>query len=292
MNSDTLIGSSPISAKRAKVSNNNDTNNNINIISKNDRKCQIISSLEHRISTNQELFRCEVRNTLNPYLNLNNIIFAVPMEWYNFLSGYIRLPTPAIIKYLEIRKELEPIIFPKLNKNKKIINVQLHDINDNRIAFAIWFNFYDINNYFQNNNNCNHKLIYIRSLIFDYLTKMKITTIPFMMILSTATLSMDKIRKVYNKIQLKMEERNINHKKLQIPNKPLFTLHLQDEDNPFLLLWMDTENICSFNISRLDSPKTRANFVNSLMVFISFTISNQRDHNDNDNKNDNGKSKL
>lgn len=230
--------------------------------------------------TNYELLKSEIRSFINPNLKRsNNHVLAMPMDWFDILNKFSDLKNGNSdnIKYVKIKQDIQTFVFPKLSSNYKIINIQPVLKNDPYKGLSSWLDFYELSN---NLAKCNcNKLYFIQTIIFNYLTKSEISNMPFMMILSPSKMTIFKMKLTFLKIKKKLILRNHNlHLKLN--PKPLFTIQIQDQQNPYIMLWMDTENMCSFNIQNLKTIQSKVNFANALMLFINYSLTSSLTLND------------
>lgn len=211
----------------------------------------------------------DVRETINPILKKkNNVIIALPLTWYDYINDLIRSKDSSDEerkKYLSLKKNAEPYLFPKILENLKIINIEFIKISELSIAFQLWFEIYELPQklkYYHSN-----KVDKIQLLILKYLKLTGSVNFPFTLILSYCSISASKVKQIRDKLAIKIRERKPNI------DKPLFTIHLQDKDAPFVLFWMDTENICSFNLTAMNSVQAYVNFANTFVQFFNFTLS-------------------
>jgi hypothetical protein len=212
-----------------------------------------------------ELFKSEVRSKINPNLKKSNTyVFALPKSWYDLINKFSKVKAPlAKKKYSQLKLDIKNYAFPQHSKHYKIIKIEPILKNNIFKGFSSWLDFYEISN---NLKSCNcNKLYFIHAIILNYLTNSKIEKMPFMMIVSHSKLTIRKIRSIHSKIKLKLKERTIN-------TKPLFTIQIQDVSNPYILLWLDSENLSSFNLMHLESPRSTCNFANTLMLYINYAI--------------------
>ncbi|KAG0686913.1 hypothetical protein C6P40_003187 [Pichia californica] len=215
------------------------------------------------------ILKDEVRNFLNPKIrSLDNscIIFALPMEWYDYLmkqknSKY--LSDYEKLKYTNFMIHVGHEIFPKISLDKTIININTKNITDTAIGFSMWLEFYELPLNLRKSKRKN-KLDLIQITIMKYLRHTGMERFPFTFAISYSLMSIAKIRLIRDKLALKITKR--------CDKPPLFTIHLQDEKSPFVLLWMDTENVCSFNIEALNTPSAYVNFANTMIMFINFSM--------------------
>ena len=307
MNSDTLVGSSPLqdiecsrSTRSDKLSLQNVKHTPLSVGSKTSfkppnanrsdtkavRRHLVLTSLKSKTTTRIvkfgspsleiKSFKSEVRITLNPFLRFShNILLAAPMQWYDFFSGNDINPETPISTLQTLKRIVQPHIFPHLSPSKSIKTIDTTRIASISKSLALWIQLYSLPNllqnpptvtYFEEENKLNH----IRNLIFSVLTASKITYIPFLLIISYVPVSMSKVRNVHMKIKHKLKLR----KESSGTEKPLFTLHLQDMQNPYFLLWLDEENICTFNLQQLQTAASRANFALTVFQFIAYAESN------------------
>lgn len=216
-----------------------------------------VNSIPEKYDENFILLKKDVRLSLNPeFRKTNNISLALPLSWFTFINDNTVLYN---IKYH---------LFPLIDKNTKIINVSynynysynLTDIG-NLDNFNQWQTFFNLPYHIQNYKN--DKLLLIKNEILKFLNFIKIFKMPYMLIVSYSPISKTKILQVHHKLKSRTENISRN-------SKPLFTIQIQDCNNPFVLFWLDTENICSFNLNKIKSPEVAADFANTMLLFTNF----------------------
>lgn len=220
-----------------------------------------------RTSAEKQIFKNEVRQVLNPIQRLeSNLVFVIPVSWYMLLQeiSNSKIPYNLKIKYLKVKDIIENFMFPDIKPNKIAINVSTLGINDPQKGILEWFEFFHLPISLKSCKS--NKIDHIKSVIFHYLKCTGVSKTPFMLILSYSKISRRKIHEIHQRIGRQLKERHsTNH---------LFTVHLQDQESPFILFWLDTENICSFNLSLLNNPKEISEFVNTFILFVNYSISN------------------
>lgn len=262
MDSETFVGSSPTAEKRYLQNKLNEPPYKI------------------KDYNDYASFKKEVFDLLTPgSLQKNCIKLALPMPWYDIINQKCKsknIKKQIKIVYLTLKK-IEKILFPPIRLNWKLINISPNHIRNHQISFAIWLELFQLPLNLQKclsstSSTTTNKLDYIQSLIFKYLSKSGVDTLPFTMVLSYSTISMNKIKQINEKISVKISHKtHSNHN-----NTIMFTLHLQDMQTPFILMWANTDNICSFNVQALVTPEARAHFANTLVVFLNFTLQKQQ----------------
>lgn len=244
MESDTFVNSSPIAKCPQPASNTDLFGKNIG-------------------------FRNEVRDILNPYQRAqSHLVFALPMKWYDILNRIIssQIPDHEKRRYQNLKRDIEHYVFPRLSPSKTIINVKTSGISDPLVGVSMWLMLYDLPKHLKLCGS--NKLNYIQTSVLAYLKRVGATRFPFTMILSHSQISMPKMKLIHRKLASKVAERTVGDQ------RPLFTLHLQDQQSPFVLFWLDTENVCSFNLTALESPEALADFANTFILFVNFSLSN------------------
>lgn len=247
MDSDTLIGTSPLLQKpQVKVT------------------FQLKTSEDyHRPRlTEAQLFKCDVRNKLNPNLRqAHGILLAIPLNWFDIISllsesneSHLKTHATTLIE------QALDTLFPPISPNHFIFNIQTIVSTDPLTDFLLWFNLFQLPIWVPSQAN---QIASIKTCIYDYLTKQNVTSIPFMLVSCKKTFTLSRIRKVHSKIRSRVKSRNES-------SSPLFTLHIQDEQSPYILLWLDTENLCSFNLAHFNTISSRINFANTLVQFINY----------------------
>lgn len=214
------------------------------------------------------LTKNDVRKTINPILKKRyNTVIALPLTWYDYINNLIQSNDSSDKekkKYVLLKKRAEHYMFPKIVGNLTIINIEFKNVPQSSVAFHIWLEFYELPQKLQYYHS--NKIYKIQLLILKYLKLTGSTRFPFTFILSFCSISTLKIKQIRDKLASKIRERKSK-------NKPLFTIHLQDKDAPFVFFWMDTENVCSFNLSAMNSPQAYVNFANTFIQFFNFTLS-------------------
>ena len=214
-------------------------------------------------------FRNEVRDILNPYQRAqSHLVFALPMKWYDILNRIIdsQIPDHEKQKYRCLKRDIEHYVFPQISTDINIVNINTSGISDPLVGISMWLTFYDLPKRLKLCGS--NKLNYIQTLVLAYLKKVGTTRFPFTMVVSYSEISMSKMKVVHQKLASKVAERKAGDK------RPLFTLHLQGQQSPFVLFWLDTENVCSFNLTALESPEALADFANTFILFVNFSLSN------------------
>lgn len=259
MNSDTLLNSSPLlkKVKRSKVGGDKyDTS---------DKGWIDYAGPE---PSKTESFKKKVRYVLNPLLRVaNNYVFSLPDDWFSVLEKLASTKSAsARKKYSQIKLEIEPHLSPKSHSEKRKIVIKLARKTGSYTDLMMWLEFYQVAKKLALSTE--NQVQVLKLLIFKYLIKYNVHNIPFMMILSSRSMSLANVARTHTQIQSKIQQRNYTRD----ISKPLLTIHIQGTEKPYILLWMDTENLCCFNVSQLRSPQGVSNFVNTLLLFINYAL--------------------
>lgn len=247
MDSDTCIASSPTNKKQ---------------------KLTLFSDIHSLQYSSTELLKVEIRLRINPKLRrAHNIIICLPKSWLKLINaaadGHSSHQTK--LKFKKFREDILSIAFPSSSTTEKLVNINTLSMRDQSFEFLTWLSFYDLPCKLRGTKV--DKLELIKTVIFQYLIKSGITLSPFMLVISPSNIRLSKVREIHSKIK----EQRLSRPKSEL-DKPLFTIYIQDENTPFLFLWMDTENMCSFNICKLHTPTSKAGFANTLLMFLSYSL--------------------
>lgn len=215
------------------------------------------------------MLRNEVRDLLNPFQRAqSHIVLVLPMSWHDLLNDIIESPIPdhEKIRYHNLKYHVGNYVFPQLSPDKTLVNIEISGISDPLAGISIWLELYELPKRLK---SCySNKLDYIQTSILRYLKKAGATRFPFTMVLSYSSISLPKMKAIHQKLATKVAEREASGR------RPLFTLHLQDQQSPFVLFWLDTENVCSFNLTALENPEALADFASTFILFTNFSFSN------------------
>lgn len=247
MESDTLIGTSPLKQEtELKVTSE--------INSSNDYIKPLL--------TEAQLFKRDVRNNLNPNLrHAHGILLAVPLTWLNVLLNLSESHDSNLRFHAsQLMEQAACILFPPISSTHFIFNIQTIFSVDPATDFLLWFDIFQLLLLVSIQLD---KIEFLKKSIYSYLIRQNINSIPFMLISCRKKITLSQIRKIYGRIRSSIVSRPPFA-------SPLFTVHLQDVSSPYLLLWMDTENLCSFNLENLNSINSRINFANTLIQFINY----------------------